>query len=238
MKGVILASGMGRRIQTHYPDLPKCLLEVNGQTLLERQLNSLAVNGLKDILITTGYQEEKIKKFLKRRHRDLKINYVYNPRFAETNYIYSLWLARDEILDNDIILLHGDLVYDISLVRRTINQNRSSVLVNKMVEVPLKDFKARVIGGLVREIGVNVFGKGAYFCMPMYKILKGDLNLWFDKIEEFVKGGEINCYAENAFNLISGRMRLHPLFHEKEFCMEIDNAEDLEKARKILGLKN
>lgn len=237
MKAVILASGVGTRFSPVTHHQPKCLIKVNGRSILARILDSLIENGIKDILITTGHLEEKIKNFIKENYPKLKVTYVFNPKYKETNYIYSLWLAKDKLKNTDILLLHGDLIYDSVLLEKTIVFPQSSVLLNKIMELPIKDFKGRVKDGRVTEIGVNVFGKDAYFLMPLYKLFKKDLALWFLEIENFVKNGKVTCYAENAFNKVSDKMRIRPLFYTKESCMEIDNLEDLQKAEKIFPLK-
>lgn len=233
MKAIILASGIGKRLTPLTEELPKTLIEINGVALLDRMIKSLTENNVFEIIITTGYLEEKIKEFVKNKYPDLKAIYVKNPIFDKTNYIYSLWLTKDFVKDDDVILLHGDLIYDFQLMKKIVRADKSSVLVKKGEDVPEKDFKARIKNGLVAEIGVNVFGENARFCAPLYKISKTDFEKWIKKIGDFIKEGKNNCYAENAFNEISNQIQLHPIYYNKEFCMEIDDFEDLEKAKRI-----
>ena len=86
---------------------------------------------------------------------------------------------------------------------------------------------------LIKEIGVNVFGKDAFFLAPVYKFSKDDFIMFLKEIELFVKKVNISVYAENAFNNISNKIKLYPVYYGDEFCMEIDNFEDLEIARKF-----
>lgn len=237
MKAVILASGVGTRFFPITHHQPKCLIKVNGRSILARILDSLIENGVKDIIITTGHLEKQIRDFIEENYPKIKATYVFNPKYKETNYIYSLWLAKDKLKNTDILLLHGDLIYDSVLLKRTIAFPQSSVLLNKIIELPIKDFKGQVKDGRVVEIGVNVFGKDAYFLMPLYKLLKRDLVIWFSEIENFVKNGEVTCYAENAFNKVSDKVKIYPLFYTKENCMEIDNLGDFQKAEKLFSLK-
>jgi len=233
MKAIILASGIGIRLTPLTEELPKTLIEINGVALLDRIIKSLTENNVFEIIITTGYLEEKIKEFVKNKYPDLKVTYVKNPIFDKTNYIYSLWLTKDFIKDDDVILLHGDLIYDFQLMKKIVRADKTSVLVKQGREVPEKDFKARIKNGLITKIGVDIFGKDARFCVPLYKILKTDFEKWIKKIGDFVKEGKNNCYAENAFNEISDQIQLHPLYYNKESAMEIDDFEDLEKAKRI-----
>ena len=233
MKAVILASGIGKRLKPLTDKVPKPLVEVNGVTLLERIIRSLTENGIKDIVITTGSLEEKIKDFIQNKYPEIKITYVKNPIFDKTNYIYSLWLAKDVIGDDDIILLHGDLIYEPKLIKGIIRADKSSVLIRDSKEVPEKDFKARVENGLVKKIGVKIFGENARFCVPLYKILKGDFEKWLVKMEEFIKEGKTNNYAEDALNEITDEVKLYPVYYTEEPAMEVDDFEDLEKAKRI-----
>jgi len=234
MKAIILASGIGKRLLPLTEKVPKPLIEINGITLLERMIQSLIENKVTDIIITTGSLEEKIKGFVKNKYPDLKVTYVKNPIFEETNYIYSLWLTKDIVKDDDVILLHGDLIYDPKLMEKIVKTDKSSALIKEEKEVPEKDFKARINHGLIKEIGVNVFGEDARFCLPLYKILKPDFKKWLEKMGQFVKEGRVGNYAEDALNTITDEINLHPVYYDNEFAMEIDNFEDLEKAKSFL----
>lgn len=236
MKAVILASGLGLRFGDVTENLPKCLIKINGRTLLERQLFSLVKNEIREVSITVGYLDYMIKDYIQSNNlfKELSISYIYNPIFLETNYIYSIWLARNNIANHDVLLLHGDLVYNDSLLNRLLIQKNSSVLVNKNVQLPQKDFKARIKNGKVIEIGVNVSGNNTFLCMPMYKLLKKDINIWMKRIDKYVQENNIKCYAEDAMNEILDKLNLYPLYFNKELCMEIDTTEDLSLAKILI----
>jgi len=86
------------------------------------------------------------------------------------------------------------------------------------------------------EIGVNVFGNDAVSCLPIYKLSRQAFSEWMKEIGNFVARDEVRVYAENALNNIAGSVPLIPV-HSNDFCMEIDNGDDLENARKKLGCK-
>lgn len=229
MKAVILASGVGSRLHDLGLTMPKCLIDINGRTILERMLLSLIDKNIDEVIITTGYHSQLVKNYIAN-HALLKkmpIRFMYNPEFAETNYIYSLWLARKLFVDNDILLFHGDLVFDEILVEILLQQSQSAVLVSKSHVLPSKDFKARVRNGRVTEIGVDVFGGDLFPSLPMYMLLQEDMNRWMEKIDEYVGKGRRVCYAEDAFNEIAQSLFLHPVYFDKQFCMEVDTKEDL-----------
>ncbi len=233
MKALILNSGVAKRLKPLTDNLPKCLLEVNGKTILGRQLDCLAACGLEDIIITTGPFEEQIVGFVEKYFPGLRVSFVNNPRYATTNYIYSIWLAKNLIAE-DIVLLHGDLIFDCSLLRK-IRQKESGnfVLVNNVIEPPEKDFKALIKNGRIKKIGVKVSGPNAYFCPPVYRMTRSGFRRWLDEMGVFIRKGDDQCYAEDAFNKISDKLIINPFYYHREKCMEIDSITDLLRARKL-----
>lgn len=228
MKAIILASGVGRRLRPLTNYVPKSLIKVGHKTILDYQLESLIKYGIDDIVITTGPFEGKIEEHVQRNYAT-RVQFIHNPEYESTNYIYTLWLIKD-VIDDDIILLHGDLLFDSVLLGKLIRAKGNRVLVNRKIKPPEKDFKALIENERVVKIGVALSGPNAYSCAPMYKLSKLDFLYWLDEIERFIKQGKVNCYAEDAFNEISGKILLRFLYFER-FCMEIDTMYDLEKAK-------
>ena len=234
MKALILNSGVARRLKPLTDHLPKCLLEVNGKSILQRQIELLLSVGVKKYIITTGPLQDKIINHVKEKFPELDVVYTNNPKFESTNYIYSMWLAKSEINDDDILLLHGDLVFEKSVLQKIVKQKRSSVIVDRAAPLPEKDFKGQIQNEKITKIGIDVFGDDAAFLLPLYFWTKSKFLLWMDKIGKFIEKGDTSCYAENAFNEISEAIDLIPLDIEKdEFIMEIDNFDDLKIARQM-----
>lgn len=231
MKALILASGAGTRLSPLTDNLPKTLLDIGGKTILDRQLSALAKRGITSVIITTGPFELTIEEHVRCNH-SLDVIFVHNPLYASTNYIYSLWLARD-LIDDDILLLHADLLFDDILVGRLMEATDNRVLVNRNIKPPEKDFKALIENGLVTRIGVDVAGAGAFFCAPMYRLSQDSFRIWLEEIDNFIRNKKVDCYAEEAFNRVSEQIDLKPLYFE-DFCMEIDTLEDLETARDLI----
>ncbi|MFH1641369.1 MAG: phosphocholine cytidylyltransferase family protein [Nanoarchaeota archaeon] len=237
MKAIILNSGIGKRMAPFTNDNPKCLAKLNGHTILEHELENLIHYNIKDIIITTGPFVEKIKQLIENKFPQLNMIYVPNEKYDFTNYIYSIWLAKN-FIDEDIVLLHGDMVFEKELLGRLLdNPNKTCVLVNNKKELPQKDFKGRIERELVKEIGVDVFGENAFFLLPVYKFSKEDFHSWLNEIGKFVEEGNINVYAENAFNQMENQFKLHPIYFGDEFCMEIDDFDDLEIAKNYFKSK-
>lgn len=233
MKAIILNSGVGERLRPLTDNKPKALIKIGDKTLLDYQMDSLLGCDIKDIIITTGHFGNKIRGYVMKKYPDINVSFVDNPRYVTTNYIYSLWLTKG-LIDDDVILLHGDLLFDGKLLPEMISQKSNCVLVNRDMKLPEKDFKAVVEHNRVVKIGREFFGKNAFFCAPLYKFSKADFSYWLGVIEKCIKRGDTKSYAEDAFNKISGKIALQPLYFDDEVCVEIDTTEDLEIARNLV----
>lgn len=239
MKGLILASGMGCRISEYFPDTPKCLLPLSdNETLLDRQLQSMQQQNITDIIISTGYMEKKIHQFIAKRHNSLNIRYVFNEKYATTNYIYSLYLCG-EYIDDDLLLMHADMVFDFKLLGELIRCNKSCVLVRneKPTKADEKDFKGNVIDARVTEISIALHGDTAFPLAPVYKLNKKDAEYWLSEIGSFVADNNVSCYAENALNNIMDKVHLKAILYKNMLCGEVDTYEDLIRLQEELKLE-
>ena len=112
MKALILNSGLGHRMGVLTSEHPKCMTEISGtETILSRQLKCLFDCGVTDVVMTTGYFDTVLVDYCHSLGLPMNFTFVNNPLYAETNYIYSIYCAR-EFLDDDIVLMHGDLVFE------------------------------------------------------------------------------------------------------------------------------
>ena len=116
MKAVILAAGQGTRLSPLTNRVPKCLVRLHGKPIMQRQLESLDKAGFEQCVVVVGYRGDQVEYQFGPNFRNVEITYVYNERFQETNNLYSLWLARD-YLDDDILLLECDLVFEDGLLK-------------------------------------------------------------------------------------------------------------------------
>jgi len=235
MKVIILNAGIGKRLAPLTNKLPKCLVKISDDnTILDHQLKNIIKFGFRDFIIPTGPFEEQIKNYIKENYPSIKVQYINNPLYDKTNYIYSLYLAK-EIIDDDVLYSHGDLIFSENLVKLLLDSNDCDcVLVNKDIPPPVKDFKATILNDRINKIGVNLFGENTAFLAPLYKLSKEFMIQWLTHIENFVKNNRVNCYAEDALNEILDILLLKPCFYN-EFCVEIDDHEDLEGVKNYLS---
>lgn len=139
--------------------------------------------------------------------------------------IYSIYCAR-EYLDDDILLMHGDLVFESSVLDDILAFENSCMKVSSTISLPEKDFKAVVMDGRVVKVGVEFF-TDAMEAQALYKLNKNDWKAWLDKICEFCESDKRNCYAEIAFNQVSDTCVIYALDVQDRLCSEIDTPEDL-----------
>ncbi|HID43668.1 MAG TPA: phosphocholine cytidylyltransferase family protein [Archaeoglobaceae archaeon] len=233
MIAIILAAGVGRRLRPLTNIIPKSLIKIGKKEILAYQIDYLKEYNVDNFVIATGLFHQKVEQFIRNNYPDINVLFVYNPIYKKTNYIYTLWLTKDYVND-DIVLLHGDLIFDKKIVKKLVDAKRSVVVVSKESETNEKDFKALVVNNRVIKIDVNIYGKNVFSCMPMYKLKKDDIKLWFMEIKKFIKREKVNCYAEEALNNITSKIRLYPLYFKNELCMEIDTMEDIKIAKNYL----
>lgn len=229
MKAVIFNSGLGKRMGSLTEHNHKSMVKLqNGETIFERQLRLLHECGINQFIVTVGPFKEQLIEVSKANHlSDCEFIFVENPIYDKTNYIYSMYLARDYI-DDDVLMLHGDLVFNKKLVRDIIDSKYTSLgCVNKIKALPEKDFKARIIDGCVHEVSINIFDKNCFAFQPFYKLTKADVSAWLAQVVKFVEAGEVQCYAENAMNEIFRNLSVKAFGYEDYYVDEVDNAEDL-----------
>lgn len=229
MKAVIFNSGLGKRMGELTEHNHKSMVRLqSGESIFERQLRILHECGINEFIVTVGPFKEQLINASKEKHLNgCKFTFVENPIYDKTNYIYSMYLARDHI-DDDVLMLHGDLVFNKKLACDIINSNIPSLgCVNKAKALPEKDFKARVINDCVQEVSINIFDDNCYAFQPFYKLSKDDVSAWIEQVEKFIAAGNDQCYAENAMNAIFPNLSVRAFSYENYYVDEVDNPDDL-----------
>tara|TARA_Y100000310_G_scaffold343664_2_gene452345 strand:+ start:1176 stop:1874 length:699 start_codon:yes stop_codon:yes gene_type:complete len=231
MKAIILAGGKGIRMGKEFEDIPKSLLLVKGKPLLKYQLDPLIKSGINNIILLTGYRHERIQEFLDKEYSNLSTKLVSDPPNQKGSYICSL--ARIEsLIDDDMILMHGDMIYEEELLKRLIeDKEKNLVTVHIDPNYVGKDFRAKIENNLIKKISTKTNGN---LLMPLYKFSKQTLLTWLKSINEFVDKGERYVHAEEAIEPYADKIRLKPFFYDKELCMEIDDIADLKRAESLI----
>ena len=132
MHAIILAAGMGKRLGEYTHDNTKCMLEVNGVRLIDRALETLHEIGVSRVVLVVGYKGQNVKDYVGTDYKGTPIVYVDNPVYDKTNNIYSLYLAKDYMLEEDTLLLESDLIYEPSVVKKLLEDSSPNIaLVDK-----------------------------------------------------------------------------------------------------------
>lgn len=161
VKAIILAAGNGSRLSPLTDNTPKCLLDISGSTILEYQLVMLAGCGIKEVVLVGGFCVEKLTEFARRyvtmHGLDIKLTVITNREYKKTNNLYSLWLAKDE-MTSDFIVLNADNVFARDTLIRVLDEQRFdvSLAIHRHDRYDNEDMKVRIFGDRVVEISKQV----------------------------------------------------------------------------------
>ncbi len=245
MQAVILAAGMGKRLGEYTKNNTKCMVEVNGEKLIDRVIKQLGGLNLKRLVLVVGYQGENLKNYIGDRYDDvIKIEYIENPVYDKTNNIYSLALAKNVLCEDDTLLLESDIIFE-DRVLQTIVENPypNLALVDK--------YETWMDGTMVcindkNEI-VNFVPKAAfryedvdsyYKTVNVYKFSKEfSRDVYVPFLDAYSKVMGNNEYYEQVLRVITdlrkSELRALPLSGEKWY--EIDDKQDLDIAEALFA---
>ena len=234
MKTVILAAGIASRLRPLTDNTPKCLLKIGGKRILEMTIENLLETNNSEIIIVTGYRENMIREFVAKRFPELNVTYIYNNLYTSTNNIYSLWLTKDAVLGDDMMMMDSDIVFDKSIITKLVRSGRKNCLALKRHEVHDEEIKVKTdsIGRVIEiskevdpaqaageSIGIELFRKETLY--DLFRIIE----------KKVVEEKKVNQFYEAAFQELSD---LYTVDTTEFFCMEIDTAEDLTAAEGIV----
>lgn len=229
MKAIILAAGKGKRLDGAAIK-PKCLVEVGGLTLLQRQIDSLRELGVRDIVVVIGFGGDSI-----REHCDHQVSFVENVDFAQTSSIYSLWLAR-EYLSEGFVVLNSDVLFHPELLAKLLNSSRDDALLISDQDLetnPLGDeeMKVKVRDGLVVDISKDISPLEADGeNVGIVKFSATGAKVLVRYMDELIANGAKNDWAPRAFLEYARYHPLHALSTDGLPWIEIDFPEDYHRA--------
>ena len=246
MQAIILAAGMGKRLGDLTQNNTKCMVKVNGVTLIERLLHQLqnihTPVTLSRIIIVTGYEGKKLKEYISALGIKCPIEYVDNPIYASTNNIYSLFLAKDYLLAEDTLLFESDLIFEDSVIDKIVqNPYPSLALVDK--------FESWMDGTVVTlddEDNIKRFIPGSKFSHEATESYYKTVNIYkFSKefsrthyvpfLTAYSKALGNNEYYEQVLRVIAllDRPEIKALRLNGEAWYEIDDVQDLDIAESM-----
>jgi choline kinase len=227
MRGIILAAGKGKRLGL---DIPKCLQSIGKKTILQRQLDAMAAQSVKDLVCVVGYQKEvvidAVKKFWPH-----KATFIENPRYSETNTSYSLYLAR-EYMDKDFFYMNADVVFRPDLLSRLVWISGDAALGIQHKICGAEEVKVIVDGTKIVEIGKDLEPAkclGEFVGVALFK--KTMSQYFIDSLSQMMAEGHHQDYFEGALKRITGEVVMMAVDITDIPCIEIDFPEDLARAQ-------
>src|SRR5437868_5864998 len=154
MKAIILSAGQGSRLGHTVDDMPKCLIDFGGRTLLDRQLDALEANGVREAVVVTGFHDELVEQAIARRGGGPRVRTIYNPFYKVADNTGSLFMAREE-LAGDCLVWNGDTLVSNALMARVVANVRPGICVTVDRKDAYDDDDMKVVeeGGRLTAIG-------------------------------------------------------------------------------------
>ena len=244
MQAIILAAGMGKRLGEYTQNNTKCMVEVNGVKLIDRVFKQLATLPISRVVMVIGYEGEKLRNYLGDEKEGLRIDYVENSVYNKTNNIYSLWLAKQQLQEDDTLLIESDLIFDDQMLPLICNHPEPNLALVAKYE-PWMDGTMVLIDD-DRNI-VNFVSKAAFDYSQIDKYFK-TVNVYkfsrdFSRqkyvpfLEAYTKSVGNNEYYENVLRIISflnsHDLKALPIQGLKWY--EIDDKQDLDIAEALFS---
>lgn len=244
MQAIILAAGMGRRLGEYTKDNTKCMVPVNGVPLIDRLLGQLSRLKLDRVVIVVGYEGGKLVKHIGELYTDLNIEFVENPVYSRTNNIYSLWLAKDYLQQDDTILVESDLIFDDVLLNMLIDNPFPNLALVSKYETWMDGTMVRIdsdcnIVNFVPKDAFDYSNAGKYYkTVNIYKFSKEfSTRKYVPFLEAYTKAVGNNEYYENVLRIISflnsSDLKALPVTNAKWY--EIDDKQDLDIAEALFA---
>ncbi len=231
LPAIILAAGHGKRMGQLTAHQPKALLDVNGVTLVDRQLDALEDSGVGAVTMVVGYRQEMI-----RRHLRDRVQFVENRQFAASNSLYSLWLAR-QCLARGALVLNSDILVSSDLISLLVNAPADdAVLVDRRRDLGAEEMKVRLRDGFVVDFGKALpLDQADGENVGIVKVGAEGGRRLARHLERLVDAGHTQAWAPLAFRALAQEWPLRAVETGDLAWTEIDFPEDLERAQRHIA---
>jgi L-glutamine-phosphate cytidylyltransferase len=240
MKAIILSAGQGSRLGHLTDDRPKCLIDFNGRTLLDRQLDTLAANGIEEAVVVTGFHDELVDAAIAARGRGPHVRTIYNPFYKVADNTGSLYMAREE-LSGDCLVWNGDTLVSDSLMRRVVGNRGEGICVtiDRKDAYDADDMKVVVDGdGRLHAIGKRLpMGDVNAESIGLLAFRSGGAELFRDWIGKAIRTPEgTTIWYLRVIHQIAQAHPVWTLDIAGEEWGEVDFPEDVERAGELAAL--
>ena len=242
MQAIILAAGMGKRLKHLTADNTKCMIKVNGVTLIERMLRQLDGIGLSRIVIVVGYKGDKLKQFVSGLDILTPVTFVDNPVYHKTNNIYSLSLAKDYLIKEDSLLFESDVIFEDSILRLIMEDPRETLALVDKYESWMDGTCLRLdeMDRIVDFVSGKDFDfnniEGCYKTVNIYKFSSSfSMNFYVPFMDAYLKALGENEYYEQVLRVIAflDNKEIFGIRLNGQKWYEIDDEQDLDIAETL-----
>lgn len=244
MQAIILAAGMGRRLGEFTKENTKCMVEVNGTRLIDRLLTQLSKLSISRVIIVIGYEGEKVINHVGNKYQGIDIEYINNPIYDRTNNIYSLALAKEQMQEEDTILIESDLIFDDEMFSLIIENPYPNLALVAKYETWMDgtmvciDNDNNIINFVPKEAFDYSQADKYYKTINIYKFSKEFCKTkYIPFLEAYTKAVGNNEYYENVLRIITflnnNELKALPITNEKWY--EIDDKQDLDIAEALFA---
>ena len=233
MKAIILAAGRGQRLQPHTNEIPKCLLTLDNQTILEHQINHLKSCEIQEVNVVVGFASNKVEEFLGNYDSlGMKINTIYNPFWESTNSLFSLWAARFE-LNSNVVLLNGDDVFELEVLKQILS-NKDEICVPYKIKksYAAEDMKVQVKNGQLIAIGKDLSNASGE--SVGVRVFRGEgVEILKRSLEKEIRTQDFNLkwYASSISRIIQRGHKIMTTNIKDLYWHDVDYPNDLENAK-------
>lgn len=244
MQAIILAAGMGKRLGEFTQDNTKCMVKVNGVSLIERTLTQLSFLDLSRVIIVIGYKGDKLRNYIGYKYKGLNIEYIENPIYNKTNNIYSLSLAEKELQEDDTLLVESDLIFDDTLFPMIVNAPHPNLALVAKYETWMDgtmvclDADNNIVNFVPKSAFRYEDVESYYKTVNIYKFSKEFLRTQYVPfLNAYTRALGNNEYYEQVLRVITlldhCELKALPLTGQKWY--EIDDVQDLDIAETIFA---
>jgi len=239
MKTVLLAAGMSSRLRPYTDNSPKCLLTIGGACMLERSLDNLCNYGLTDIIIVTGYRHTMIEDFVRNTYPEVPVTFVHNPHFESTNNIYSLWLTKQLVAGDELLLLDSDILFDKHILGQLLTSPHDNSIAMRQGMLGEEEIKVSIYPGTgsIKEISKTIpLTQAIGESIGIEKFGVESARKLFEIMDDMIlHHGMVNVFYEAAFQrAITSGMMVYPVNTNPYLCAEIDTIDDFISAENTI----
>src|SRR3954447_885653 len=236
MKAIILSAGQGSRLGHLVDDRPKCLIDFNGRSLLDRQLDTLEANGVHEAVVVTGFHDELVNQAIARRSAGPEVRTVFNPFYKVADNTGSLYMAREELC-GDCLVWNGDTLVSSALMATVVGNDRSGICVTidrKADGYDDDDMKVVEEGGRLKAIGKRIAEGVNAESIGLLAFRNGGAEQFREAVEQAMRTPEgTTIWYLRVINHIAQSADVWTLDIKGEEWGEVDFPPDVEAAREL-----